>query len=71
MRVKYSCFYLIRYYDYFDKVLRLQNVVIFKTRQDFVHSCHLNLDVVSKKVYRNIVSIIYTLNESHVVRSSG
>ena len=43
-------FYLISYYDYFDKLLRLENVVIFKTIQDSFHSCHRNLE--------NIVSII-------------
>ena len=42
-----NCFYLINYYDYFDKLLRLENVVIFKTRQDSLHSCHNNLDTVS------------------------
>ena len=47
----------IIYYDYFNKLLRLENIkVIFKTRQDSLHSCHHNLDIVSK-LYRNIVSI--------------
>ena len=45
-----NCFYLIiSYYDYFDKLLRLENVQLF-SRQDSLHSCHHNLDIVSKTV---------------------
>ena len=46
-----TCFYITSYYDYFDKLLRLE-IVIFKTRQDSLHSCHDNLDIVSKTVYK-------------------
>ena len=42
-----------RYYDYFDKLLLLENVVIFKTRQD---SGHYNLDIVSKTVYKYCIN---------------
>ena len=46
-----NCFYLISYYDYFDKLLRLENVVIIKTIQEYWHSCHHNLEIISKTVY--------------------
>ena len=36
-------------YDYFDKLLRLENVVIVKTRQDSLHYWHHNLDIVNKE----------------------
>ena len=51
-------FYLISYDDYFDKLLRFihsDNVKLF-SRQD--NSCHHNLDIVYRKLYRNIVLII-------------
>ena len=43
-----NCFYLISYYDYFDK-LRLENIKLL-SRQDSLHSCHHNLDIVSTTV---------------------
>ena len=42
----------LRYYDYFDKFLRLQNLKLFSRRQDSLHSSHNNLDIVSKTVYK-------------------
>ena len=44
-----NCFYLISYYDHFDKLLRLENVKLF-SRQDSINSCDDNLDIVSKIV---------------------
>ena len=44
-----NCFYLISYYDYFDNLLRLENVKLF-SRQDSLHSCHHKIDIVSKAV---------------------
>ena len=53
-----NCFYFIRY-DYFDELLWLKNV-IFKVRKDSLHSCHHNLDIVSKAVYTYCID--YVLN---------
>ena len=39
-------------YDYFDKLLRLENIVVFKIRRDSLHSWDHNLDIVSKTVYK-------------------
>ena len=50
-----DCFYLISYYDYFNKLLRLENVKLF-LRQDKIIDI---LDtLIHRKLYRNIVSII-------------
>ena len=60
-----NCFDLINYYDYFNKLFRLENVQLF-SRQDKI----LNIIVTTflilyrKLYYRNIISIIVLTIES-------
>ena len=50
-------FNLISYYDYFNKLLRLQNVKLF-SRQDKILDILVTTNLILyRKLYRNIVSI--------------
>ena len=50
-----NCFYLISYYDYFDKLLRLENVKLFSRQDNILDNTIL---ILYRKLYINIVSII-------------
>ena len=53
-----NCFYLINHHDYFDKVLRLQNVKLFSRQDEILCILVTLIFILYRKLYRNIVSII-------------
>ena len=54
-----NCFYLIiSYYDYFDKLLRLENVQLFSRQGKILYILVTTILILYPKLYINIVSII-------------
>ena len=59
-----NCFYLISYYDYFNKLLRLENVKLFSRQDEILDILVTTFLILYRKLYINIVSIIVLNIES-------
>ena len=53
-----NCFYLIGYYDYFNKLFRLENVKVFSRHDKILVMLFTTILILYRKMYRNIVSIV-------------
>ena len=53
-----NCFYLNSYNDYFDKLLRLENVKLFSRQYKILYILDSTILIWHRKLYINIVSII-------------
>ena len=59
-----NCFDLISYYDYFNKLLRLENVKLFSRQDKILDILVTTILILYRKLHRNIVSIIVLNIES-------
>ena len=53
-----NCVYLISYYDYFDKLLQLENVKLLSRQDKILYILNITILILYRNLYINIVSII-------------